>query len=96
MDRVIRHVIVRGLVQGIGYRAWVEDEAVARGLEGWVRNRRDGTVEAVFAGAADAVAEMIAACRSGPSLARVEAVDVTEATAGALAERGGFSLLPTV
>ena len=95
-DRVIRHVIVRGLVQGIGYRAWVEDEALARGLEGWVRNRRDGTVEAVFAGPADLVSEMIAACRQGPSLARVDAVDVAEATVRLLAGRAGFSVLPTV
>jgi len=51
-DRVIRHIVVRGRVQGVGYRAFVEDEARQRGLEGWVRNRRDGSVEAVFAGPA--------------------------------------------
>ena len=54
-DRIARHVIVLGRVQGVGYRAWTEREAQARGLQGWVRNRHDGTVEAVFAGPADAV-----------------------------------------
>ena len=49
-DRVIRHIVVRGRVQGVGFRAFVEDEARQRGLQGWVRNRRDGSVEAVFAG----------------------------------------------
>ena len=46
----IRRVVVRGRVQGVGYRAWTEDTAILNGLDGWVRNRRDGTVEAVFAG----------------------------------------------
>ena len=52
---VIRHMVVRGRVQGVGYRAFVEHEALRRGLEGWVRNRRDGAVEAVFAGEPEAV-----------------------------------------
>ncbi len=67
-------VIVSGRVQGVWYRGWVVDEARARGLDGWVRNRRDGSVEAVFRGAPEAVAEMIAACRQGPPMARVDAV----------------------
>ena len=54
--------------------AFVEHEARSRDLEGWVRNRRDGSVEAVFAGPAEAVTAMIAACRRGPSSARVEAL----------------------
>ena len=74
MSDAIRHVTIRGRVQGVGYRAFVEHEARARDLEGWVRNRRDGSVEALFAGPADVVAAMIAACRRGPSSARVEAV----------------------
>ena len=49
MTQDIRHVTIRGRVQGVGYRAWVEHEALRRGLDGWVRNRRDGSVEAVFA-----------------------------------------------
>ena len=72
---VIRHVIVRGHVQGVGYRAFVEDEATRRGIAGWVRNRRDGTVEAVFEGTADVIAEMIEACRQGPAGARVANID---------------------
>jgi acylphosphatase len=71
MSVTIRHVTIRGRVQGVGYRAWVEDEATARNLEGWVRNRRDGSVEAVFAGSEDVVSEMIASCRRGPLSARV-------------------------
>ena len=51
----IRQVTIRGRVQGVGYRAWVEHRAVAHDLEGWVRNRRDGSVEALFAGPADVV-----------------------------------------
>ena len=66
------HVIVRGRVQGVGFRAWVEMEATARGLSGWVRNRRDGTVEAVIAGEAAAVDAMLRALREGPPAARVE------------------------
>ena len=93
----IRHVIVRGRVQGVGYRAFVEH--VAQGLEGWVRNRRDGTVEAVFAGSAEAVAAAIEACRRGPRGARVEAVDVEEGPPDLLVERASgerFSVLHTV
>jgi acylphosphatase len=68
-------VVVSGRVQGVWYRGWTVDEALARGLDGWVRNRRDGCVEAVFQGAPEAVADMIAACRQGPPLARVVAVE---------------------
>lgn len=97
--RAIRHVVVAGRVQGIGFRAWVQRQAQTRHLDGFVRNRRDGTVEAVFAGPAAAVADMIAACRRGPPLARVERLDDSEADAAMLAEApagDGFALLPTV
>ncbi len=97
--RVIRHFIVRGRVQGIGYRAWMANEAVQRGLEGWVRNRREGSVEAVLAGPADAVDAMIEAARRGPWPARVTGMDVSEATARDLNERRrgeGFSILSTM
>ncbi|HZL60663.1 MAG TPA: acylphosphatase [Pseudolabrys sp.] len=73
--RVVRHMVVHGRVQGVGFRAFVEHEALRRGLEGWVRNCRDGSVEAVLAGDADAVAAMIEACRRGPMGARVDALD---------------------
>ncbi len=97
--RAIRHVTIRGHVQGVGYRAWTEHEARRRALEGWVRNRRDGGVEAVFAGPPETVADMIEACRRGPPLARVEAVDVAEAHLNDLGQRRtgeAFSMLPTV
>jgi acylphosphatase len=64
MSGAIVRVTIRGRVQGVGYRYWLEQQA--RGLEGWVRNRRDGSVEALFAGPADAVSAMIASCRRGP------------------------------
>ena len=73
--RVIRHVSVRGLVQGVGYRAFVERHALRHGLEGWVRNRTDGSVEAVFAGPASAIEAMIAECRLGPLHCNVVSLD---------------------
>jgi acylphosphatase len=77
MVRAVR-VIVTGSVQGVGYRAWVEREAETRRLSGWVRNRRDGAVEAVLSGDATVVGAMIEACRSGPRMAAVENVAVED------------------
>ena len=74
----LRHVIIRGIVQGVGYRAWTEDAALRRDLEGWVRNRRNGTVEAVFSGSDRDVAAILAACREGPRGARVDAVEIVQ------------------
>ena len=74
MKRV--RVIISGQVQGVWFRAWTVREATARGLDGWVRNRHDGTVEAVFQGAPEAVDAMVAACRRGPPAARVVNVDI--------------------
>ena len=99
MSAALRQVVIRGRVQGVGYRAWVEHEATARHLEGWVRNRRDHSVEALFAGPADAVADMIAQCRRGPSPARVESVEEKPGDASALNMRfkgERFSVLPTL
>ena len=95
---MIRHAIIRGRVQGVGYRAWAADEARSRGLEGWVRNHRDSSVEAVFSGDSEIVEAMIAACRIGPSMARVETVVVDDASDDDLKMRGGeaFAVLPTV
>jgi acylphosphatase len=87
-----RHIVIRGRVQGVGYRAWTEVTALEHGLEGWVRNRRDGSVEAVFAGEEDQVAAMIAQCRRGPPGARVDAIDQREATADEIALRRGDEL----
>lgn len=86
------HVMISGLVQGVGYRAWTEREANARLLSGWVRNRRSGAVEAVFTGEAADVAGMLAACSAGPRMARVSAVDVDDLEQ---AEAGSFRVLPT-
>jgi acylphosphatase len=97
-ETIIRHVIARGRVQGVGYRAFVEDEAYQRSLSGWVRNRRDGSVEALFAGPRAEVESMIEACRRGPMSARVSALDQREGTETELLERAGsdlFSVLPT-
>jgi acylphosphatase len=95
----ILQVTVRGRVQGVGFRAWVEDQAARRELEGWVRNRRDGSVEALFAGRPTIVAEMIAACRRGPPSALIESVTEEPANADALnLRRAGerFSVLGTI
>jgi acylphosphatase len=72
---------IRGRVQGVWYRGWAEAEAMALGLDGWVRNRRDGTVEAVLRGPEAVVHEMIERCRTGPPAAWVERVDVAAETA---------------
>lgn len=99
MSDVVRHVTIRGWVQGVGYRCWLEQRAKARDLEGWVRNCSDGNVEALLAGPADVVAEMITLCRRGPESARVEAVTEEPANADALKlRRPGerFSVLPTI
>jgi len=73
-------VVIRGRVQGVGYRVWTEVTALERGIEGWVRNRRDGSVEAVFAGDAEVVAAMILACNMGPPGSRVDHIEQREAT----------------
>jgi len=75
--RAVR-VRITGRVQGVWFRAWTVEQAVSRGLSGWVRNRADGSVEAVFVGDGTQVDAMLAACRQGPSAAQVDAVSVTE------------------
>jgi acylphosphatase len=99
MSDAIRHVTIRGRVQGVGYRYFVEHEARSRDLEGWVRNRHDGSVEATFVGPADVVTGMIAACRRGPSSARVDALQDEAGNSDLLDQRRAgerFSVLPTV
>ena len=76
--RVRKRVIVHGRVQDVWFRASTLKEARRAGVEGWVRNQLDGTVEAVFEGNPQAVARMIEFVRSGPDLAHVERVDVRE------------------
>ncbi len=95
---LMRHIIIRGRVQGVGYRAWTEYTALERGVQGWVRNRRDGAVEALFVGPQEAVAGMIEACRHGPHGCGVDLIDQREGAADefALRRRGElFSVLPS-
>jgi acylphosphatase len=95
--RLVR-LTIHGRVHGVGFRAFVEREAVQRGLEGWVRNRRDGSVETLIAGDEPVIDEMIEACRRGPAVARIDWVDVEEAEAEDLARREPgerFSVLQT-
>ena len=90
--------VVYGRVQGVGFRAFVEEVASDRGLQGWVRNRRSGEVEAVLAGEGADVDAAIDACRKGPSAARVDRVDQREATPSELSLRGRetFAVLATL
>ena len=99
MSEVVRQVLIRGRVQGVGFRYWTMREAIRLGVTGWVRNRRDGSVEALFAGPSDVVADMMARCQKGPESAHVDAVEDQPVMANALkmirpGER--FSQLPTV
>jgi acylphosphatase len=97
-DYIVRQVRIRGRVQRVGYRAWAEHVALQRGLEGWVRNRADGSVDAVFAGPSSVVEGMIEACGRGPPGAQVDAIDQREGGLDdvGLRRRGElFSVLPT-
>ena len=77
-ERVRRRVVVRGDVQGVFFRDSTRREADRRSVAGWVTNRSDGAVEAVFEGAESAVGELVDWCRSGPSRAEVRDVGVSE------------------
>ena len=91
-DIIAMRARIRGRVQGVGFRDWTMRRADALGLRGWVRNRRDGSVEALFIGPRPAVERMIADCRGGPTMARVESIDTgTEAVAA----YDTFSFRPT-
>jgi acylphosphatase len=94
-DSGVRTVRVRiaGGVQGVGYRYWTEETARGLSLAGWVRNRRDGSVEALFSGPAESVAEMLSRCHEGPAAAAVTAVEVLEEGGEAPA---GFEVRATV
>jgi acylphosphatase len=84
---------ITGRVQGVGYRDWTIGTALRLGLTGWVRNRRDGAVEALVVGDDTAVGQMIEACQRGPRMAQVDAVDVDPVDLDILPE--GFTQLPT-
>lgn len=90
--RTVR-VLISGRVQGVWFRGWTQQAARALGLDGWVRNRRDGAVEAVFSGNSAAVEEMLRRVREGPPGARVDAVQMVQ-EGGAVP--AGFQLKPTV
>lgn len=92
-DRVATRLIIHGRVQGVYYRNWTVAEALSLGLDGWVRNREDGTVEAVLAGPAEAVALLTSRCHQGPPAARVSAIDSHPADDPG---PSGFHKLPTV
>ena len=89
------HLHITGIVQGVGYRASFDAEARHLNLSGWVRNRRDGSVEAMVDGPAEAIEAIIAWSRRGPSLARVTDVHVSIAYSPSLLP-GRFEVLPTV
>ena len=76
---MVRRLRIHGQVQGVFYRGWAVEAARALRVGGWVRNRRDGSVEMLVAGTVEAVETMIARCREGPPAARVERIDVDEA-----------------
>lgn len=86
-----RRLTIHGLVQGVGFRASLEREARRRALAGWVRNRVDGTVEAVVAGDPAAVDELVRWAARGPAAARVARVDVEPASG----DFAGFEQRPT-
>lgn len=92
MPDVCVHLLIHGRVQGVGYRAFLQREAAARGLSGWVRNLRSGEVEAVACGEAAAIEGLVAACRSGPLGARVDGIVRTE---GVAAPAAGFAVRAT-
>ena len=84
-------LMIFGRVQGVGYRAFVAEEGRRLGVTGWVRNRSDGSVEAVVSGDGRAVAAMLAACRRGPRFSAVERIEEEPCEEAA----GGFEIRPT-
>ena len=92
---VTLHLRIAGRVQGVGYRDALRSEADARGLAGWVRNRRDGTVEAVLQGEAAAVQAVLDWARRGPPAARVDRIDAQPAQGELERRYAGFDWLPS-
>jgi acylphosphatase len=88
-----KRLIIAGQVHGVGYRDWLIERAEAAGLSGWVRNRRDGSVEALIAGETAAVEELVRMCRRGPRMAVVSSIDEEFAEAPS---QPGFCRLPTL
>jgi acylphosphatase len=92
---ITRHLRISGRVQGVGYRDALRRQALACGLAGWVRNRRDGSVEAVLQGDADSVEDVIAWARRGPPAASVDRLDAQPAQGESDRPYAGFEMLPT-
>jgi len=90
---IARRIVVRGRVQGVGFRYAMVDVAERHGATGWVRNRRDGTVEAFVQGDPAAVDAIVAWCRRGPPAARVDAVEASDAAVNPA--HATFSSAPT-
>lgn len=86
------HVRIEGRVQGVCFRYWTQQEAARRNLDGWVQNRADGSVEALFSGPEETVTDMLEACWTGPPSARVDNVTTDQAAAPAVA---GFRVQAT-
>ena len=87
--RIARHLSLKGTVQGVFFRAWIRKEAQALKIKGWVRNCSDGTVEALLEGEEQAVGDLIERVRQGPPAARVDCVEIEDAS---LAELSIFEI----
>ena len=84
-ETIVR-IVVRGRVQGVGYRAFMQSQAQARGITGWVRNRRNGDVEAILVGPAGAINALCDVCREGPAHAMVETLERAPADRSAVTD----------
>jgi acylphosphatase len=94
MKVTTKRLTIRGQVQGVFYRAWSREQADRLELRGWVRNRRDGSVEMLVQGEEEEVEKMIASCRQGPPAARVESIDIEEGEEEEVGDR--FEKRPTL
>ncbi len=94
-SHLVRRVVVEGFVQGVGYRHFVRRIAHGLGVSGWVRNRADGSVEALVAGPPEKVERMLSEMRRGPPGARVTSLWLAEPSSGEEASAGIFGILPT-
>jgi acylphosphatase len=91
MQQITKHLQIEGRVQGVGFRFYMERKARAIGITGWVRNRTDGSVEALVQGSAEAVEAIIVVARRGPPSAKVTGVRIADADG----QFSAFDLLPT-